>query len=203
MVTKDSLSQTGLEIFQAIDAYKVGDDLRDTITSKLSGEYNKLRTIIFDWRNDPVATFSETDIKQCLEDIEIIWVSERYEDDPKYKHKDGRWKLRTLLPKGYSSAKSVLLSAVACGVLDNVSGKSELERKIKEAKKAEAILPIDMKVDAVIGQFELALNKLIGNPPDPLTLGMVMGQLGNLQSRYDAVATMLYATTVGSTLGTT
>lgn len=182
--TKADLATESLELLKAIDAYKVGDEIRDKVTDKLKGEYNKLRDTVYMWNVGEGHDLGS--IIGGLSSIETIWCAENYEDSPEYKHKDGSWKLRTLLPPAYSSAKAVVLKAIKVGVLDNTSGKSELERKIKAATPV-AVLTWDEVIKADFQRFENHLDDLIGDPPDPLRLGFIMESIHNLLIKYEDI----------------
>lgn len=182
-MTKNDLTQESLELLKAIDAYKVGEDIREKVTDKLKGEYNKLRDTVFLWHKEGAILEA---VVAGLENVETIWCQDTYEDSPDYKHKDGSWKLRTLLPPAYSSAKAVVLKALKVGVLDDTSGKSELERKIKGATPVP-VLTWDEAIKADFKRFEDHLDDLIGDPPDPLRLGFVMGSIHTLLVKYEDV----------------
>lgn len=181
---KADLTTESLELLKAIDAYKVGEDIRDKVTDKLKGEYNKLRDTVYWWMS---VGHDLTNIIGGLNSIETIWCEENYEDSPEYKHKDGSWKLRTLLPPAYSSAKAVVLKALKVGVLDNISGKSELERKIK-GNTPTPVLSIDDEIRAKFEKLRDQMDDIVGEPPDPLRLGMVIGSIMILKDHYENAA---------------
>lgn len=180
--TKDELTTEALELLKAIDAYKVGEDIREKVTDKLKGEYNKLRDTVFLWHK---SGHTDEGIVNGLEKVETIWCQDTYEDSLDYKHKDGSWKLRTLLPPAYSSAKAVVLKALKIGVLDDTSGKSELERKIKGAV-VKTPLSWDEAMRADFERFTKHLDDQVGDPPDPLILGGVMGCILLMKEHYEA-----------------
>lgn len=182
MKERKDLTEQGNMVLQAIQSYKVGEDLRNTVTEKLSGEYNKLRDFIYDWK-EKGADLEVT--RSYIEEIEQLWCAENFEDVPKNKHKNGKWKYRTLLPKGYSSAKSVIISALALGVLDNVSGKSALERKIKEAMPV-GMLEYDPAADMrkTFLKLEIQIKDYVGDPPLEHRLIDVVEALGELHRQF-------------------
>ena len=189
MSNLESLSEEAKSVYLALDAYKVGFDLRETITRTLDGEYNKLQQYV-EYVRSRIEEPTRPMIEGVLQQIETVWLDDKYEKVDPYVHKDGTWKYRTLLPKGYSSAKSVLLSAIEYNVFDTTSGKSELERKIREAKqKAVTILPANgMEVVRFFDDVERQIDAMLGITPDPLILGLVCGRLTLLKDTYFALA---------------
>lgn len=184
VATKADLTDESLELLKAIDAYRVGDDIRDKVTDKLKGEYNKLRDTVFLWNKTHGHTLEG--VISGLASIETIWCEDNYEDSPEYKHKDGSWKLRTLLPPAYSSAKAVVLKALKVGVLDDTSGKSELERKIKGATPVP-VLAWDEAIEADFQRFGDHLDDLIGDPPDPLKVRLIRASIHVLLLKYEGL----------------
>jgi len=181
MSNLDKLSEEAVSVYHALDAYKVGCELRETITNKLNGEYNKLQEYIGHLRHRRIETRPE--IEGVLTEIETYWLEDRYEKAEPFVTADGKWKYRTLLPKGYSSAKSVLLSAVELNVFGVGVGKSELEKRIREAKRASSTSAIYSSAEIMnyLDAVERSLLIMFGPSPDPFVVGQVVGRLTKLR----------------------
>lgn len=80
------------------------------------------------------------------------------------KKKPGRWKYAKFLPKSWSSSKSVCAQAIEHGIkVDETSGKTATEQKIKDAKNALRGEKTPRE------KFDIAMetaNKILGTMPD-------------------------------------
>lgn len=146
-------------LFDIIDAYNAGEKVRDVVTTTLSGEYNKLRDYVIEFERLSVDEDPEI-LDAFLLSEETSWLETKYEKVEPYIHKNGSWKYRTLLPKSYSSAKSVVLKGKELGILNHSLGKSALEKLIKEKLRESIIHTPLTSQELVVNMLSHALTHL-------------------------------------------
>jgi hypothetical protein len=78
---------------------------------------------------------------------EDMWCNENFGDISEAKHDKGKrageWKYRTILPNPYTSAKSVIGTAIELGIDPKGKGKTELQKAIKEKKEGKEESALD------------------------------------------------------------
>ena len=109
------------EIWESLEAARISSHTTETTFSKLRDVANSI--------GDEEAFLSECDT------MEDHYFNKYFHDDPSAKLKNGKW-LKKKLPKSYSSAKSVLRSALKWGVDIGQKGKTDLETEYGSIKKA-------------------------------------------------------------------
>jgi len=126
-------------VVEVIHNYKVVDVYEGKIKEAKDSEYGKLYNFAQQLEKSTDCSNRGMHLARfdyATTSAETKWMVDNV--DPKVgRTKSGKWKFRTYLPKGYSSAKSVLRNAIDLGVLpsDEKIGKTALERRVKEAKK--------------------------------------------------------------------
>lgn len=93
------------------------------------------KNLVFNELRDFAATKADVeDFLISIKEFEDEWMTANFASDPNAKTKGGKWKYRTYLPKAYSSAKSVVSSALKLNIDIRDKGKTELQNKIKDVK---------------------------------------------------------------------
>lgn len=107
-------------VLEAITMYAVADTATGDAYKKLFDEAKS-----YSWTRDDFAA------RLLISEHEFM--EENYSDTEAAKTKSGKWKYRSYLPAAYSSAKSVILTAIERGTIpvgsaDHI-GKTELQRR--------------------------------------------------------------------------
>lgn len=124
-----------------IEAYYVADFVRSEVNNKVTGEYNSLRDLFLELKEDGVALSS---VNTVLKNIEREWAEKKATETG---NSVSYAEARKMIPKAYSSAKSVLLKGYALGTLTDGIGKTALEKASKEKRGSSVSCPLSPEME--------------------------------------------------------
>ena len=123
-------------VLDIIDTYSVGRHFQQKLEQSMKDEYGRLYHVAVMCKNmDHTSRVENFDIVTTKG--EDAWMEKHYSDEPEAKKANGQWKARSFMPTAYSTAKAVVRNGLVYDcITDECIGKTALEKKYKEAKKA-------------------------------------------------------------------